>query len=74
MSDQLKKQYQKMYNEMAKYDSVGDYQFAHGVQDNIYRKFIIDIVNNNIKLEEVISFANDINEYVIKQAEIRWYA
>jgi hypothetical protein len=52
-----------------------DKEYAHIIQDEIYRKFINDIANNKLNsLKEVKLIAKIIKKHVIKYDKDRWYA
>jgi hypothetical protein len=54
---------------------INDNESAHSLEDDIYKKFIKDIINNKFKNKnEIIKIAKNINKNVIKLKYNRWYA
>lgn len=70
----IKKQYQKLFNKLSILNEHNDTEYAHMLQDRIYRKFIRDIVNNKIKTKDIKEFAENMNKYVVKKDKGRWYS
>ena len=47
---------------------------AHIIEDKIYKKFILDIINKKLTdMNEIIKYANKINEKAIKLKYVRWW-
>jgi len=67
-------EYNKLFNKLEKLNKEENNEFAHILQDKIYRKFIRDIVNKKIKGKEIEILAKDMNKYVVKKDIRRWYA
>jgi hypothetical protein len=75
--DNLEKSYDLLFNKFTKSELAEDTEYAHVLQDKIYRKFIKDICNNKLKtLEDIKKTAKLINKKVVKydKEKNRWYA
>ena len=60
---------------MNKIDNEGDYEVSHGIQDEIYEKFIKDITNNKFNsIEEIKTIAKLLKKKVVSNTKPRWYA
>ena len=74
MTNNFLLEYNKLFNKLEKLNKEDNNEFAHILQDKIYRKFIRDIVNKKIKGKEIEILAKDMNKYVVKKDIRRWYA
>lgn len=74
MTNNFLLEYNKLFNKLEKLNKEENNEFAHILQDKIYRKFIRDIVNKKIKGKEIEILAKDMNKYVVKKDIRRWYA
>lgn len=66
----------KSYKELFKEFKEDDFNaIQHEVQDEIYRKFILDLSNNKFtKIEDITRVAKKIKKDIIKYDVDRWYA
>lgn len=52
-----------------------DWTTAHECQDKIYKKLVLDIVNNKLTFDEIKLIANKINKKIINGPPVTiWYA
>ncbi len=63
--------YNKLFKEFK--ENKEDIEFAHIIQDSIYRKFINDVSNNKFQsIDEMRSVANKIKKLIV--IKNKWYA
>ena len=74
MTDKIKKSYDKIIKEIQDFDELGDYESATITEFKIYKKFIRDIINGNIKNKEIKNTAEKINKNVVKNKNTRWFS
>ena len=71
--NKLEKDYNLLFIELQKHKD--DNEAAHGIQDDLYRKFIKDIRTKKfLTLQDIKKLANDMNKNVVKYDKNRWYA
>ena len=74
----IKKKYDEDWNnlflELKNYADKRSNEMAHIIEDKIYKKFILDIINKKLTdMNEIIKYANKINEKAIKLKYDRWW-
>tara|TARA_R110000851_G_scaffold181323_1_gene328999 strand:- start:113 stop:337 length:225 start_codon:yes stop_codon:yes gene_type:complete len=74
MTDKIKTSYDKTIKKVQYFDDSGDYESAAITEFKIYKKFIRDIINGNIKNKEIKNTAEKINEGVLKKKRTRWFS
>jgi len=73
--NKLIKHYEKKIAEMNELDEKRDFESSHGIQDEMYEKFIKDISNNKFNsIEEIKTIAKLLKKKVINIKKERWYA
>ena len=73
--DKLKKQYNRLFEKLKNFDECNDNESAHIIQDDIYKKFIKDIVNNKFKnKKEITEMAKEVKIHVVSRDKNRWYS
>jgi len=58
-------QYKKYFKKYEKYVINKDWSSSHEYQDKIYKKLVVDIVNDKLSLDEIKLIANKINKKII---------
>ena len=65
--------YKKMFERLKEVND--DNETAHGIQDEIYRKYIKDIASGKFETkEDIVVLAKEIKKNVIVYDTNRWYA
>ena len=60
---------------MNELDEKRDFEVSHGIQDEMYEKFIKDIENNKFNsIEEIKTIAKLLKKKVVSIKKVRWYA
>jgi len=73
--DKLKKQYNRLFENLKNFDESNDNETAHIIQDNIYKKFIKDIVSDKFKnKKEITEMAKKVKIHVVSRDKNRWYS
>ena len=63
-----------LFLELKNYADKRSNEMAHITEDKIYKKFILDIINKKLTdMNEIIKYANKINEKAIKLKYDRWW-
>ena len=71
--EKIMSKYKKMFERLKEVND--DNETAHGIQDEIYRKYIKDIASGKFETKEDIVFlAKEIKKNVIVYDVNRWYA
>lgn len=78
--DEDKSSYQEMFESLEGYNETGDLERVHIIEDQIYRRFIKDIVVKKFtNINSIFELADKINDIIIKPNDgswdtCRWYA
>lgn len=73
--NKLIKHYEKKIAEMNELDEKRDFESSHGIQDEMYEKFIKDITNNKFNsIEEIKTIAKLLKKKVVSNTKPRWYS
>ena len=71
--EKMLSKYKKMFERLKEVND--DNEAAHGIQDEIYRKYIKDIASGKFETkEDIVLLAKEIKKNVIVYDVNRWYA
>ena len=77
--DEDKSSYDEMFEALQAHNKNGCNESIHFIEDQIYRRFIKDIANKNLNLNEIINLSDKIKKIIIDPNDgawesCRWYA